>query len=150
MKIGTVALAVGVQGEDLTLLDQFTDEQEIAALESAIERGIFDPLSEVYRFRRSKAEEDEQFGNYVEELISKPGVRLEVQNHGLEWLKSKHRMEEFQKSERDASRVIAKFAFDLFRTEPERDDFILAGPEAQVRIRVVTVQAAARPIQGAA
>jgi hypothetical protein len=140
MKIGTVALAVGVQGKDLVLLDQFTDDQEIAALEAAVERGALDPLTEVYRFRQTRAQEEEQFGNYVEELISKPGVRLEVQNHGLEWLKSKMKMEEFQQAEREASEVIARFAFDVFKETPERDDFVLAGPEAKVRIRVMSVQ----------
>lgn len=135
-RIGTVALAVRWQSEQLVLLDHFSDEREIALLEAAIEAGDLNPLQTIYELRERQSREDDEFGDYVEGLLSRPCVRLEVQEHGLQWLRSKINIERFQKSEREASQVIADYAFRVFQENPSREDFILAGPVAQVRIRI--------------
>ena len=136
MKTGIVALIIGSQDGRSVLLDQLSDEQEISILERALEDKAREPLDLVYEHRERLAREDEAFGDYVERLLSQPVVRPEVQKHGVQWLRSKQKIETFQKSEVEASKVIADFAFRLYQEEPDRRDFLLAGPAAQVRIRV--------------
>jgi hypothetical protein len=137
-KIGTVALIINPKG-DPELLDQFSDDREISILEAAFATQEPDPLSIVYSMRQKQCQEDEEFGDYVEELLSQPFVRPEVQEHGVQWLRSKIRIEEYQKCESQATKVIAEYAFKLFKEDPNRTEFILAGPAAKVRIRVFLV-----------
>jgi hypothetical protein len=140
-RIGTVALVVRDSQGKFELIESLSDDAEIETLESALEKGQPDPLASVQRLRQRIAQEDEEFGDYIEELLSQPTVRPEIREHGLKWLRSKMRIEQFQRSEREATEVIAQFAFRVFSQEPERRDFLLAGPNAQVRVRVLTVQA---------
>jgi hypothetical protein len=139
-KIGTVALIVRFDGKSPRLLDSLTDDTEIHRLESAVESGESDPLQAVYAMRAQQAKEDEEFGNYVEDLLSQPFVRPEIREHGVQWLKSKLRIEEFQRSEREASSVIAQYAFKVFEESPWRRDFFLAAPAAKVRIRIFAME----------
>ena len=44
-----------------------------------------------------------------------------------------------QRSEKEATTVIAGYAFKLFMENPKRTEFLLAGPAAKVRIRVFTL-----------
>jgi hypothetical protein len=139
-KIGTVALIVRLDGDQApNLVEKFSDDREIAAFETAMKAGDADPLSTVYTMRDRQAKEDEEFGDYVEELLSQPFVRPEIQEHGVQWLKSKIRIEQFQKCEREATQIIADYAFRLFSENPSRTDFFLAGPAAKVRIRIFTL-----------
>ena len=48
--------------------------------------------------------------------------------------------EEFQKNEREAARIIAEYAIKVFSGNPDRRDFFLAGPKAQVRVRVFVIE----------
>ncbi len=140
MRIGTVALIVRFDGgESPSLIDSISDDREIAALQAALDQGENDPLETVYQMRARQAKEDEEFGDYVEELLSQPFVRPEIQDHGLQWLKSKIRIEEYQRTESDATRVIADYAFKLYMEDRRRTDFVLAGPVAKVRIRIYEV-----------
>ncbi len=100
--------------------------------------------------RERQSKEDEEFGNYLEDLLSQPYVRQEVQEHGLAWLKSKIRIDEFQKAESEAAEVIARFAFDRFRKDQSMTDFLLAGPTARVRIRIFRVERNLKTIYTAA
>ncbi len=142
-RMGTVALAVRREQDQLILLDHFSDEREIAAVEEALRSGDSNPLDAAYLVRERRSIEDEEFGNYVEDLLSRPCVRPEVQDHGVQWLKSKIKIERFQKSEREASTVIADYAFRLYQEDPAKVDFILAGPAAQVRVRIFEIPKAA-------
>ncbi len=139
-KMGTVALVINNDSSnsplEFKLVAQISDEREIHALEEAIQLGSSNPLEAIQTLREKVTAEDEEFGNYVEELLSRPFVRPEIQSHGLQWLRSKLRIEEFQKCEAEATQVIADFAFKIFKEDPTRTDFILAGPVAKVRIRV--------------
>jgi hypothetical protein len=141
-KTGTVALIISYDGSGSSqpvLIDSLSDDAEIAMLEAAIQAGEPKPLQTVYDARSRQAKEDEEFGNYVEELLSQPFVRPEIQEHGLQWLRSKMRIEDFQKSEKEATQVITQFAFKTFQERPTRVDFTLAGPKAKVRIKIVTL-----------
>ena len=135
-RCGTVALVVRFEQGAPQLVDRISDEQEIEALENAFRESEEDPLSHVYGLRARIQQEDEEFGDYVETLLSQPFLRPEVREHGLQWLKSKLRIEEFRKNEAEATRTIAEYAFRLYEGNPEREEFFLAGPAARVRIRV--------------
>ncbi|MBC7693596.1 MAG: hypothetical protein H7222_17660 [Methylotenera sp.] len=149
-KIGTVALIVYSDGKDIKLADTFSDDREIALFEDALKDGESDPIESVYEMRAHQQKEDEDFANYVEDLLSQPFVRTEIQVHGLAWLKSKIRIEEYQKSEMQAAEVIAKYAFDRYVSDPRLTDFLLAGPAARVRVRVFRVSHATQTKQHAA
>lgn len=143
MKDGTVVLLVstGSNSHSKTpeLIDYLYDDREIAVVESALQSGVNDPLELISEFREREKQEEEEFGNYVENLLSQPFLKSEIQNHAIQWLKSKIRIEQFQKAEREATQVIARYAFNLFKTDPERKDYFLAGPTAKVRIRIFTL-----------
>jgi len=145
MKTGTVALIVGLQsgtsksGEPV-LIEALSDDREIETLEKALTTGNEAPLETVLELRSRQSREDEEFGDYVEDLLSQPFVRPEIQEHGVQWLKSKIRIEQFQRSETEAMRVIAEYAFKLFLQDRDKTDFLLASAAAQVRIRVFWLQ----------
>jgi hypothetical protein len=136
-KIGTVALIIDLRDDETpVILETLSDDAEIATLEAALGAGEQDPLTIVHQMRARQQREDDEFGNYVEELLSQPFVRPEIQEHGIQWLKSKIRIEDFQKKEADATKVIAEYALKVYRDNPAAKDFFLAGPAAKVRIRV--------------
>jgi DNA repair photolyase len=142
MKGGTVALLIGFKekSEPQTpeLIDCFSDEREIEVLEKVLHAGIENPMDFILSLREQELKEEEEFGNYVENLLSQPYIKSEIQNHALQWLKSKIRIEQFQKSEYEATQIIARYAFDRFKSHPEHKDYYLASPNVKVRIRVFT------------
>lgn len=140
MRVGSVALVVRYDENQPILVDSLSDEEEIRKLERSLDSGEPDPLSKIYEARKQQLTEDEEFGDYVEELLSQPFVRPEVKKHGVQWLKSKIRIEKYQKCERSAVTTIAEYAYRVFLKNTQRDDFFLAGPKAQVRIRVYVVE----------
>lgn len=140
--MGTVALIIRNSGpgdESPELLEALSDDQEIDLLEEALQRGEKAPLEVIHERRVRIAEEDERFGDYVEELLSRPFIRPEIQRHGLQWLRSKLKIEQFQQSEDEATQVIAEYAYEVYKEDPSRTEFVLAGPKAQVRIRIFAV-----------
>lgn len=134
MKVATVALVV--EGQSHSLVDVISDDHEISLLENSSKSGEGDLLRPVYEFRQKQCAEDEQFGEYVEDLLSQPFLRSEIQEHGLQWLKSKIRIEEFQRTENEAAKIIAEYAMKILTENPEKTDFFLAGPKTMVRVRV--------------
>ncbi len=142
MKVGTVALVVRNQQAEPILIDYLSDDREISVLEAAVDSGEEDPLNLVYLMRQQQIKDDDEFGNYVEELLSHPFVRPEIQEHGVQWLRSKIRIEKYQKAELEAAKVIANYAFKLYQENPDRKDFMLAGPSAQVRVRIFALERA--------
>ena len=135
MKLGTVALIVEASPR-LKLVEMISDDQEIEMLEESMRSGDPEPLEAILSFRDTQKREEEEFADYIEELLSQPFVRPEIQEHGVQWLKSKMKIEQYQKSERDAAQVIAGYAMKVLEEKPDQTDFILAGPSAQVRVRV--------------
>ncbi len=139
MKEGTVALVIRFDKDAPVLVEYFSDEAEIVVVEDALKAGE-DPILKVQEYRAREAEEDEEFGDYVEDLLSKPFLRPEIQLHGLQWMKSKIRIETFKQTEAQAAKVIAEYAINIFKQDQDKTDFILVGPTAKVRIRVFSVQ----------
>jgi hypothetical protein len=140
MKAATIALIVrSLQDKTPEIVDVLSDDREITLLESGWEEGE-EALGRVYAFRTTQAHEDDEFADYVEDLLSQPFVKPEIQEHGVQWLKSKIRIEEFQKNEREAAKIIADYALKVFRKDPERRDFMLAGPKAHVRVRIFVLE----------
>jgi hypothetical protein len=135
-KIGTVALIVRYDGNIPSLVETFSDDREIELFEAALSTGESNPLDSVYEMRARQAKEDEEFGDYVEELLCQPFVKPEIMEHGVQWLKSKMKIEQYQKCELEATKVIAGYAFKLYQEDPQKVDFLLAGPAAKVRVRV--------------
>jgi len=138
-KTGTVALVVRFDGNVPILIESLSEDSEIAILQASVDAEQPEPLQAVYSHRERQRHEDDEFGNYVEELLSQSCVRPEIQEHGVQWLKSKMKIERFVKSEREATQVIAQYAFRVFSESPWRTDFFLAGPSSKVRIRVFPV-----------
>jgi hypothetical protein len=138
-KTGTVALIVRRPShpeDSCELVETISDEREIRLLEEAILEGHEDPLRVVYEARTLQEKEDEEFGDYVEDLLCRGVVRPEIQMHGVAWLKSKIRIEQFQRHEKEAARVISQYAFQHYLSKPDLTDFLIAGPQAQVRVRI--------------
>jgi hypothetical protein len=136
MKAATIALAVEFKNNKPVLLETLADSREIGILESSLELRVGDPLRKVYEFREEQTREDEEFSNYVEDLLSKPFLKTEIQTHGVRWLKSRIRIEKLQKEEILAADVIARYALQILSHEKELRDFCLAGANAHVRVRV--------------
>lgn len=130
----TVALIVRKDGSSTVLMEAVSDEREIALLETLDQ--FEDVVDRLREFRERQRVEDEDFGNYVEALVSKPFVSSEVQQQGLQWLKSKMRIETYEQNEREAVQVIARYALSIYQADPTREDFLLAGPRSQVRVRI--------------
>ena len=143
-RTGTVALVVRIESGSPILLDQISDDHEIEILEQSMKVGGSQALEDVYHARDRQFEEEERFGDFVEALITQPFVKQEILEHGVQWLKSKVKIEKYQRQERDATRVIAQYAFQVYSENPGLTDFMLSGPHAQVRIRVLELPASAR------
>jgi hypothetical protein len=149
MKVSTVALVVSLEvSEDATqpssqlgpqLVAILHDEYEIEFLQIALSSGHADPMQHIYEHRAQMNQQDDEFGDYVEELLSRPFLKPEVQRHGVQWLKSKIRIENYQKLENQAIQVISDYAYEVFKSNPSRTDFLLTSPVSQVRVRVFVI-----------
>lgn len=140
MRAGTVALLVRFLDGDSVLEGSLSDDREIELLQKAVAEGEADPLASVSEHRERQKKEDEEFGDYVEELLSQPFLRPEIQEHGVQWLKSKIRIEQYQRTETEATRVIADYAYQIYRQNPKRTEFTLQAPTATVTIRVFVLR----------
>lgn len=145
-KPGTIALAVRFENGSPSLVEYFSDQREVDLFEFSVEKGEKDPLKRIYDHRIEQTVQDEKFSDYVEELLSQPFVKAEIVEHGVKWFQSRRRIEQFQREETHAAKVIADYAFKIFCQAPERRDFILAASsssesKAQVRIRVFVLEA---------
>lgn len=137
MKMATVALVVGDHSD---LLEIISDEREIAVFEKESVKSSTNPLQKVWDYRAKQIQEENNFADYVEELITKPFQKPEVKEHGIQWLKSRIRIEQFQRTESEAAQIIAKFALDVYIKDREKTDFFLKGPTTQVRVKVFVVE----------
>jgi hypothetical protein len=136
MKAATIALIVRKESDSPKLVETLSDDREITLLESALGGGSEDPLQTVYEARQKQIKEENEFGDYIEDLLSQPFVKPEIQEHAVQWFKSKIRIEQYQKTEVEAAAVIADYAYQIFKDDPTRTDFFLSGPTTMVRVRV--------------
>jgi hypothetical protein len=139
-KFGTVAVVLALDLGKERWVDTLSDERELLTLENAVTEGEEFPLELVYAFRERQQSEDEVFGDYVEELLSQPFVRPEVRDHGVAWLKSRLKIEQYRTQEREAAQVIAEFALQKYWQNPKLEDFQLTGEGVQVRVRIVRLK----------
>ncbi len=132
----TIALIVFKDEAGPILQETLTQAEEILEFELAVLHQDPAPLERVFDYRKKQSSEDEQFADFVEGLLSQPALKAEVQEHAVKWFKSRVKIETYQKAEVEASKVIAQYAFEIFKADQEKTDFILAGPTAKVRVRV--------------
>lgn len=137
----TIALVVTRNQGQPVLNETLTSSEEILELEMAMINHDPEPLKRVYDFRSKQASDEEEFADFVEGLLSQPFVKPEVQDHAVQWFKSRAKIETFQKAEDDASKVIANYAFQIYCGDPSKTDFMLAGPRAKVRVRIIDLSA---------
>jgi hypothetical protein len=142
MKAATLALVVRSNGDSLELVEILSDDREIGLLASGVESQDPDPLKPVYDYRLKQIREEEEFGNYIEELLSQPFLRPDIQDHGVQWLKSRIRIEKYQKNESEAANIIAKYACQVFKENPSSTDFLMEGHTTRVRVRVFVMGSA--------
>jgi hypothetical protein len=103
----TIALIVSRNQGEPILTDTLTDAEEILELELAMMSRDPEPLKRVHDLRSRQVHDEEEFADFVEGLLSQSYVKQDVQEHAVQWFKSRTRIEEYQKAEDDASRVIA-------------------------------------------
>ncbi len=142
MKIGIVALVVRFDEKQPVLIEAVSNEHEIAALDTAYQSGSVDPLAVMHSFRERVIREDEEFGDYVEGILTQPFLKPEVRDHALAWFQSKLKIDAFQRQELEATKVIAQYALKILGEHPDRRDFVLTGNQAAVRVRVFELDAA--------
>jgi hypothetical protein len=143
-----IAIVVTRNGGEPVLAETLTSAEEILELELALIGREAEPLKRVYEFRQRQHSEDEEFADFVEGILSQPFLKNEVQEHAVQWFKSRSKIETYQKAEDEASKVIAQYAFQVYSEDPKKTDFLLAGPKARVRIRVIDLSV--YPIRSAA
>lgn len=142
MKAANVLLVIENDGQlpELStlpkLVEVLSDETEVSLFEMASALKEPHPLDRVYQHRMQLLQEEHAFADYVEEVLSQPFQRQEIKDHGAQWLKSRLRIQEFQRNESEAAKIIANFAFQIYCRDPDKTDFYLKGGVAQVRIRV--------------
>lgn len=146
MKAATIALAICIKDGKPIWVDTFSDGREIQILETSVQEGKNDPLKKIYDQRVEQTLEDEKFSDYVEGLLSYPFVKPDIQEHGLQWMKSKIRIERYEHDENDAAKIIAEYAFRVYCGDSSKVDFLLTGPTAQVRVRIFVVQPSANDL----
>ena len=135
----TIALVVSLNQGTPVLEETLTSVEEMLELELALLSEDPDPIERVRYLRTKHKIDEEEFADFVENLLSQPFVKPEVQEHAVQWFKSRAKIESYQKAEDEASRVIAEYAFQVFASDPTKTDFLLSGPKAKVRIRVIEV-----------
>ena len=140
MSLRTIALAIDNKQGTPVLVDSFSDEKEIMILEESLQQNEVPPLELVYLYRESQCKADEDFADYLEELLVQPHLETEVRERGIEWFHSRIRIEKFQSHEKEARDVIANYAYQLYQEDGNKVDFVLCGPSAKVRIKVFHVQ----------
>lgn len=124
----------------IVLDEVISDDRELSIVEKAIEQGL-SISQKLIEHRAAQAREEDEFGDYVEDILSQPFVSPDVKKHGLLWLKSKMRIEHYQRKELQASRVIADYAMKLFEENPAKTDLILKGPHSRVRVKIFVLAA---------
>jgi hypothetical protein len=131
-----VALKQGVP----VLVETLTSLDEILELEMALMSQESEPLKRVQAYRQKQIAESEEFADFVEGLLSQPFVKPEVQEHAIQWFKSRMKIEAYQKAEDEASRIIAQYAFQIYLADQDKIDFFLTGPKAKVRVRIIDIE----------
>jgi hypothetical protein len=134
--MSTVALIIRSEKGATSLIDVLFEDHEIESIDNALRFGTRNPLAAIYQKRAEQVRKDEEFGDYVESLLTRSFPNSEVRNHCVQWLQSKLKIEEFLRTEREAAETIAEYAFRVFKLNPNTKDFMLKSTTSCVRIRI--------------
>ena len=97
MKTTTLALVIMHKAELPVLLETLSNEHEILFMEEALRAGEVNPLEQIYEIRAIEAKQEDELGNSIEDLLSHAFLRPEIQQHAIQWLRSKIKIEQYQK-----------------------------------------------------
>jgi len=140
MRTHTLALVLGFSSDkSVQSLEILQDATEIDFLESALRSGEKDPLHCIYQQRKIQLQQEIDFEDYVEGLLTQPFLDPVIQEHGVQWFRSKIQIEKYKKSEQQAAQVIAEYALKIYEKDPTRTDFTLVSTQTEVRIRIFTI-----------
>lgn len=138
-----VLLIVSQEAEKLILIEALSDSREIEFLKKALQKGVPGETPTLMKaleaFRIVRDRDDELFADHVESLLCKPFLKPKIRENCLDWLKSRARIEDLGRREREATRVIGEFAYRLLLQTPDLQDFALQSPKAEVRVEVLKV-----------
>lgn len=137
MRTGTVAIILAVENGEEVWMDTVSDETEIQLLEQAIHKGVQEPLQILLHHRTNTLQKDENFGDFVENLLVKQRVSEDMKKHGVAWFESWHRIREYKKQEKEAAQTIAEFGLKIYQRDPSLKDFQIEAPGSKVRIRIL-------------
>jgi hypothetical protein len=137
--MSTLGLIVCSKEGLTSLVDILTEDQEIHFMEQVIQERSRNPLKAVYDRRAEQDRKDEEFGDYVEKLLTRPSPKSEIHRHCIQWLQSKAKIEEYLKNEREAAEIIAGYAVRIYESNREKRDFILVSQTTRIRIRIFEV-----------
>jgi hypothetical protein len=137
--MSTVALVIRSEKGSPSLIDVLFEDHEIESIDKALRFGTRNPLTAIYQKRAEQIRKDEEFGDYVESLLTRSFPNSEVRNHCVQWLHSKQKIEEFLKTEREAAETIAEYALKVFQSNPSSKDFMLKSMTSCVRIRIFEI-----------
>jgi hypothetical protein len=136
MATNTIALLISYSSGSPVLETTLFDEWEIQLLEAALVAQEPEPMKHVHNYRTQEQQKELELADFVEELVSKPFLSSQIQHYGMQWFKSKIKIDEYNKLEQDAIQVIAKYAFQLFLKDSHKTDYFLLSPNSRVRVRV--------------
>ena len=137
---GTVLILVASDAEGRPqILEAISDEPEVSFIQQTLADRHPDPVQALKQRRVIQELEDEAFADYVEGLLSAPDCGLEIRNHASQWFRSRIHLEEYRKAEALARHVIVDFALQVYCEDQSQTDFILASPQAEVRVLIYSL-----------
>ncbi len=136
MKTSQVALLVSSHAGAPVLVEFVSEDSEINWVEVAVHGGEKNLIACLFEYRAQLENEENQFADYVEELLSHPFLRKKIQRQGVQWFKSRIKIHQYQQAERKAMQFIVDYAYKIFLTQPHQRDFVLTTSTHQVRVRV--------------
>jgi hypothetical protein len=138
-KTTQIALIITQEQGSPVLRDTLTSDSEIEFLIASMAKGELDPLGEIHRYRSHVEQQQTIFGDYVEDLLSKPFVEGSLQQQALKWLGAKIKIDQFQLQEKAAAKIISDYAYKLFKVEPAKNDFFIESAHFRIRVRIFTL-----------
>jgi hypothetical protein len=136
MRTHTIAIILAYDQGRTVHIETLSDKDEIESLAEALDFGTQDPLNLIYEQRKVQEQLEVDFEDYVEALLTRPFLNLAIQSQGVQWFKSRIKIQEFKKSEEAAADVIAEHALKIYHKDPSQTDFFLMAKNSQVRVRV--------------
>jgi hypothetical protein len=132
----TLALVVRKREKKIEWLDTLSQESEILFFEALLGAGVQDPLLDLAVKREQERQSEDDFANYVEDLVVKPGLKPEVREQAVQWFYSRIRIEKYEAQEKQAAAVVARVALQLYQEHPAQVDFTLSSERSEIRVKI--------------